>query len=55
MTLEDDEPDTPEPEVAAFVSVDAGAGHHSKLSTGLWWDAEDGGYVDDNLRPIFPV
>jgi hypothetical protein len=55
VTLEDDEADTPDPEAAVSVSVDAGAEPASELSKELWWDVEDKCYVDDDPRPIPPL
>jgi hypothetical protein len=59
VILNDDEPDTPNPEAAAFsASVDASADFAFELSKPInpsdheaWYDVEAGCYVDEELPP----
>jgi hypothetical protein len=63
VILEDDGPDTPNPEAAAVsASVDAGADSAFGLSKPIdrsdheaWYDVEAGCYVDEELCPFPPL
>jgi hypothetical protein len=47
VTLEDDEPETPDPEATAERIKPTEPPDH-----GPWWDVEDGCFVGDDLCPI---
>jgi hypothetical protein len=63
VILEDDGPDTPNPEATTVsASVDAGADSAFGLSKPIdrsdheaWYDVEAGCYVDEELRPFPPL